>query len=365
MKKLLVLAGEESGVIYARRIADKARELFPDVEVRGYGDYGFDVADLAVFGFWEVLKRIFFFFRVRRVMEKAIDEWRPDAVCTVDYPGMNLRLAAYAKRKGVRAVHVVCPQVWAWRSGRIPKIEASLDGLCCFFPFEPSLFKPSFAQFIGHPLIEEFPQTLNQERDKSLLAILPGSRLGEIERILPVLLDAIEGLDCRPVIPAANEKAKALIDKIVSSRNAKVEVRLGGAREVLHRARCAVAASGTVTLEAALAGCPTILVYKVGPFLAFMAKRLLNIKHVGLANIVWEKCRASAEGNLKDESVWGGFPMLELLQEDFTAESVRNQLKGLLFDDNFSSTIQKRLAEIADFLRLEGDSVTKIVRFLV
>ena len=114
MKRLLLLAGEESGLIYARAIAAKMREAHPGLEIRGYSDYGFQTHDLAVMGFWAVLKRIGFFMGVKRTMERAIDEWRPDAVCTVDYPGMNLKLAAYAKRRGIRAVHVVCPQVWAW-----------------------------------------------------------------------------------------------------------------------------------------------------------------------------------------------------------------------------------------------------------
>lgn len=367
MKKLLLLAGEQSGLIYSERIAIRVRQMYPGVEIRGYSDYGFSVADLAVMGFWEVFKRIFFFMRVRKTMERAIDEWSPDAVCTVDYPGMNLRLAAYAKKKGIRTVHVVCPQVWAWKSGRIPKIEASLDALCCFFPFEPRLFKPSFAHFIGHPLVEEFSSSGSSQREKGLVALLPGSRLGEISRVLPVMLEAVKDIDCRLVIPAANEKAKALIEKIVSKSLVHVEVRLGGAREVLFRAQCAVAASGTVTLEAALAQCPTILVYKVGSLLACFARIVLNIRHVGLANIVWEKCNEKEFlGRFSDDgNVWGGYPMVELLQENMTASSVRNELKMLLFDDSKRAEIEKRLSMIADFLRQDGDSITKIVRFLV
>ena len=129
--RILVLAGEESGMIYARGL----RARLQGHEVRGYQDYGFETSDLAVFGFGAVLRRLPFFLRVKRTMERVIDEWRPDVVCTIDYPGMNLKLAAYAKAKGIRAVHVVCPQVWAWHQNRIPKIEASLDALCCFFPF--------------------------------------------------------------------------------------------------------------------------------------------------------------------------------------------------------------------------------------
>ena len=154
--KLLVLAGEESGVHYAERISAAVRTRRPDVEIRGYSDYGFKTADLAVFGIWAVLRRIFFFLRVKRTMVRAIDEWKPDVVCTIDYPGMNLKLAAYAKSKGIKAVHVVCPQVWAWHQGRIPRIERSLDKICCFFPFEPAIFRPGLAEFVGHPLAQEF-----------------------------------------------------------------------------------------------------------------------------------------------------------------------------------------------------------------
>ena len=154
--RILLLAGEESGVMYAERIAEALREKMPAVEIRGYGDYGFRTGDLAVMGLGQVLRRIFYFLGVKRTMERAIDEWRPDVVCTVDYPGLNLKLAAYAKKRGIRTVHVVCPQVWAWKKGRIPKIEAALDKLCCFFPFEPALFKPGFAEFVGHPLVDEF-----------------------------------------------------------------------------------------------------------------------------------------------------------------------------------------------------------------
>ena len=371
MKRLLLLAGEESGAIYARRIAARAKELFPGVEVRGYGDYGFTTADLAVFGFWEVLKRIFFFLRVRRTMERAIDEWRPDAVCTVDYPGMNLRLAAYAKSKGIRAVHVVCPQVWAWHRGRIPKIEASLDALCCFFPFEPAFFRPGFAHFVGHPLAEEFAAGEWRRRpeavDMKLVALLPGSRMGEIRIILPTLLEAVRGLDCRCVIPAANAQARAAIERTVARWRGRradappVEIRSGGAREVLKDAVCAAVASGTATLEAALVGCPTVLVYRVGAVMAFIARRLIKIGHVGLANIVWERCRggAAADDPLR------GYPMPELLQEDMTVGNVRRALKWFIADGEVRRLAESRLAETTALLRSDGDSITKIVGFLV
>lgn len=358
MRKVLLLAGEESGVLYARQIAAKLREVCPNVEIRGYGDYGFETGDLAVMGFLAVLRKIFFFLRVKRTLERAIDEWRPDVICTVDYPGMNLKLAAYAKRRGVRAVHVVCPQVWAWKAGRIPKIEASLDKLCCFFPFEPALFRPGFAAFVGHPLAEAFASVrprsdsgTSEGEERPLVALLPGSRLGEIESHLPTMLAAVRGLDVRVAIPAANVRAQQAIEAL--SAGSSVEVLSGGARELLQKARCAVVASGTATLEAALARCPTVLVYRVGVLLAWFARRVIKgIRHVGLANIIAEKAGVEC-------------PMPELLQEDFTADNVRKYISLWLKDEDSRSEAAARLDATMRHLCADGDSMTKIVRFLV
>ena len=360
--KILLLAGEESGLLYANRL----KALLGAHEVRGYGDYGFRTADLAVMGFWAVLKKLFFFLRVKRTMTRAIDAWRPDVVCTIDYPGMNLKLAAYAKAKGIRAVHVVCPQVWAWRAGRIPKIEAALDRLCCFFPFEPSLFTPGFATFVGHPLAEEFGAVAatgaTRRADGAgarLVALLPGSRLGEIERCLPTMLAATRQLkDVELVIPAANEGARRAIDAILARRAAvgpTVTVQSGGARALLLRADCAVVASGTATLEAALARCPTVLVYRVGRILAaFLRHVIKGVRHVGLINIVWEKSGAA-----------GAAPMPELLQEAFTAEAVAAILTRWLGDARARAEAVAALDGAVQLLNAGSGALEKIVAELL
>ena len=356
--KILLLAGEESGEIYAGGI----RRRLSGHEVRGYGDYGFAVSDLAVFGFAAVLRKIFFFMRVKRTMERAIDEWRPDAVCTVDYPGMNLKLAAYAKRRGIRAVHVVCPQVWAWRRGRIPAIEAALDRLCCFFPFEPGLFRPGFATFVGHPLAAELAQDGATRRggrqDRPLVALLPGSRTGEISRILPTLLKAADMVpEAEFAVPAANDAAFALIERIVRKSGCKAAVRVerGGARDVLRAAACAAVASGTATLEATLCGCPTVLVYRVNPLLAAFARRVIDgTKYIGLANIVWERCGGSEKEP----------PMPELLQENFTAAAVSGVLKGWVSDPAARTAAAGRLASVKALLGSGVDALDAVVREL-
>lgn len=367
--KILLLAGEESGVLYAGRLSERLHSAGADV--RGYADYGFATSDLAVMGFWPVLRRIFYFLGVAHTMKRAIREWRPDAVVTIDYPGMNLKLAAYAKGLGIPAVHMVCPQVWAWHRNRIPKVAAALSELLCFFPFEPELFRGTGleAKFIGHPLVKvverEFADAPGGEKsgtvqpadpaddshDVRTVALLPGSRIGEIQRILPRLLDAVSIMSAaamppfRIVIPAANGAARREIERIVGRRTdlPKIEVQSGNARALLRTATCAAVASGTATLEAALARCPTVLVYAVSPLLAWFARRVITgVRHIGLANVVAEKC---------------GFepPMPELLQEAFTAEAVAARLKTWLSDAAVRRDAVEKLDAAMRHLKADGE----------
>ena len=343
--KVLLLAGEESGVLYAERL----RRALPGCEFRTYQDH-YKTSDLAVMGFWAVIKRLFFFLGVQRTMKRVIREWCPDVVVTIDYPGLNLKLAAYAKARGIPAVHIVCPQVWAWHQGRIPKVAAAVNRLLCFFPFEPALFKnyeskEFHALFIGHPMVDIFKEETQGNRDDGanghgrVLAILPGSRVGEIQRNLPRLLDAVRLLnrqDLRVVIPAANDRAETEIRATITARNDPFapEVVKGGARDLLRRADCAAVASGTATLEAALARCPTVLVYAVSALFAWFARRVITgVKHIGLANVIAEKSGVEP-------------PMPELLQEAFTPEAVAAQLTAWLDDVEARARASRALDDV-------------------
>jgi len=359
--RILLLAGEESGVLYAERL----RRALPGCEFKTYQDR-YKTSDLAVMGFWAVIKRLFFFLGVQRTMKRVIREWRPDVVVTVDYPGLNLKLAAYAKARGIPAVHIVCPQVWAWHQGRIPKVAAAVNRLLCFFPFEPALFKDYegkdfHAAFIGHPMVDVFAEenvgmaaekvgVADLSARKSCLAILPGSRVGEIQRHLPRLLDAVRLLnrhDLRVVIPAANDRAEAEIRALISVRNDPFtpEVVKGGARDLLRRADCAAVASGTATLEAALAHCPTVLVYAVSALLAWFARRVITgVKHIGLANVIAEKSGVEP-------------PMPELLQEAFTPEAVAAQLSAWLNDAQARARASRALDAVMARLHSDGDAL--------
>lgn len=374
--KILLLAGEESGLIYAERLKKRLASLCDSdaIEFRSYQTEGFKTGDLAVMGFWPVLKKIFYFLGVAKTMKEVIRSWSPDVVVTIDYPGLNLKLAAYAKGLGIPAVHMVCPQVWAWHQGRIPRVAAALTKLLCFFPFEPALFKGTTldAKFIGHPMVDVFAEEavsptlwngsgvsdgtkVDGDLCKPVLALLPGSRVGEIKRNLPRLLAAVElfGEDLKRlleiVVPAANVSAKEEIVRLCMRSNVRnlVTVQQGDARKLLRRSTCAAVASGTATLEAALARCPTVLVYAVSPILAWFARRVIKgVRHIGLANVIWEKSGGTGEP-----------PMVELLQEAFTPEAVAEHLVPLLSDAAARAAVIRCLDEAMALLHSGGDAI--------
>ena len=380
IRKILLLAGEESGLLYAERLKDALQGARPDetMEFRGYQSEGFKTADLAVMGFWPVLKKLFFFLGVARTMKRLIRDWQPEIVVTVDYPGLNLKLAAFAKARGIPAVHLVCPQVWAWHQGRIPKVAAALTKLLCFFPFEPPLFKDYeghgfSARFIGHPLVDVFagegraygePPSWRLDREgrspaRPCIALLPGSRIGEIQRILPRLLQSLHLLsrdsqDLEVIIPAANERAFAEIGRQVQANpppaSFTLEIVQGKARDILRQADCAAVASGTATLEAALARCPTVLVYAVSPLLAWFARRVIKgVRHIGLANVIAEKTGTPP-------------PMPELLQEAFTPEAVAARLSAWLVDPAARAQAVAALDATMALLKSDGAALGNAAR---
>ena len=392
--RIMMLAGEQSGIFYAERLkAALARELaargaVDPPEFRGYGDYGFKTVDLAVMGIGPVLMRLFYFMRVARTMKRAIREWRPDIVVTVDYPGMNLKLAAYAKARGVRTVHFVCPQVWAWHRGRVPKIAASLTKLLCFFPFEPAIFPPTpgfEARFIGHPLVDVCAEEAARLKSEGLhvegfspppgarmVALLPGSRKGEIERILPRQLEAAALLNARVpslafVIPAASPRARRQIEALLARTSLpNVTVVDGQARSVLRQAEVAAVASGTATLEAALAHVPTVLVYATTPFFAFFLRYFVTgVRFAGLANIIAERCAYGGKDPPKrrpGEGPGKGGPMPELLQEDFTAQALADRLLEWLADPAARASAIDRLDGAMALIRSDGDAIGNAAR---
>jgi len=361
--KIFICAGEVSGDMHAAIVMRALRrKLGCPILFRGFG--GDAMADegaellyhtdrTAMVGLTPVLLNLFFLLRMKAHLQREIVAWKPDLVLTIDYPGMNVRLAEFAHQRGFRTAHYVCPQVWAWKRGRIPKIARIFDVLLCFFHFEPALFRdyPLRAVFIGHPLVDEVAATFAEPlaplpwQGTYRIALLPGSRSGEITRLLPRLLEAAKQLetrlggDCSFVIPTPTAKMRALAEQVLSTctqRPARIFFVDGLARQVLRQAQVAAVASGTATLEACMMGCPTVLVYAASAVTAYVARKVITgVKYLGLANIVA-----------------GREIMPELLQENFTPQRLCELLYVYLTDPQKRAQISADLAATTALLGL-------------
>jgi lipid-A-disaccharide synthase len=310
MKSLLVIAGEDSGDMHAADVIRALKVQRPDVTVWGIGgeklraegmELLHDTREMDVLGIVEVLKRYPFFKRTFAEVVAEVEKRKPDAALLVDYPGFNLRLARELKKRGVKVLYYVCPQVWAWNRGRIPKMAEIIDRLMVIFPFEVEVFKDVDLKvdFVGHPMVDELREFRDKDPEplpwngKKKIALLPGSRKQEISYILPRLLETAQLLEkSRPdisfLIPVP-ERRLALIESALQKTGKaprNISIVVGKSREVLKQADAAFVASGTATLEAALLGCPTVLVYR-GSFLNYLFVRaMIRIPWLGIANIV-------------------------------------------------------------------------------
>lgn len=310
MKNLLVIAGEDSGDMHAADVIRALKEKRADVTVWGIGgeklrtegmELLHDTREMDVLGIVEVLKRYPFFKRTLNEIVAEAEKRRPDAALLVDYPGFNLRLARELKQRGIKVLYYVCPQVWAWNRGRIPKMAKIIDRLMVIFPFEVEVFKDVDLKvdFVGHPMVDELREFRTMEPEPlpwngaKKIALLPGSRKQEIVYILPGLLEAAQQIETsRPdvsfLIPVP-ERRLALAESVLQkAHKAPLNVSLvsGRSREVLKQADAAFVASGTATLEAALLRCPTVLVYR-GSFANYLFVRaLIRVPWLGIANIV-------------------------------------------------------------------------------
>ena len=312
---IMIIAGEVSGDMHAADLVRAIRASRNDVECFGIGgermraagvETIYDVREMAVMGFSEVVHRFGFF---KRVFQETVDlaaRRRPDMVVLVDYPGFNLRLAAKVHAMGIRVVYYICPQVWAWHRSRIPKMAGMLDRLITIFPFEAEHFEGTGldVRFAGHPLVDEAVALLKTPAvrlawgDEPGVALLPGSRVHEIEKLLPVMWKAATCLEKRrpglPFIIAAPSAHEAgLIDDIIQTLPAgptRHFVVTADTRQVLRQARAALVASGTATIEAALMRCPMVVCYKVAPLTYLLGRMLVRVENIGMVNIVAGKC---------------------------------------------------------------------------
>lgn len=360
--KILVSAGEASGDLYAALLVERLRSELPDAEFFGCAGARMRAAGvrpvieaetLSVVGLLEVVHHIPRIYAAYRRMIRAARNERPDLAILTDSPDFHLRLAARLKKLGIPVVYLIAPQVWAWRKRRIRAIQCNIDRLLCIFPFEESFFRKHDvnAEYIGHPLSglvkptvsrEEFGRKHNLPLDKPWIALLPGSRRGEAFRHLPSILDAV---------PAIHRKVEAVFlvatpegfwrdgdsDWLRRIRAAPARVIEGKTWDVIAHAELALAASGTVTIEAALLGTPMVTFYKVTALSWFAGRFLVDVPYYSMVNLVA-----------------GRMVVPELMQNEMSGERLAQEALRLLEQPGKRDELRMGLREVA--ARLSGES---------
>ncbi|MEL1263889.1 lipid-A-disaccharide synthase [Pseudoxanthomonas putridarboris] len=311
-----LVAGEASGDGLGAGLIAKLRERFPDARFAGIGgdamraadcETWFDAGELAVMGLAEVLRHLPRLLRLRTSFRRRVLDWKPDVFIGIDAPDFNLGVERWLKQRGVRTVHYVSPSVWAWREKRAEKIGQSADRVLCLFPMEPPIYARHAvdARFVGHPMADAIPlhpdrgaarAVLGLRADAPVLAVLPGSRLGEIHRLAPVFLEAARKVaaeipELQVVVPAANAACRQALENLLSdthSPHSGFRLIDGQAREAMIASDAVLLASGTATLEAMLCKRPMVVGYRIAPLTYTLVKGLgmLKVERYALPNVL-------------------------------------------------------------------------------
>jgi lipid-A-disaccharide synthase len=355
--KLFVLAGEVSGDMHAAAAIAELMKSRPDVMVFGIGgeklralgaDLMFDTRQMSIMGFVDVLKHAWFLRSVIREVKERIRSEKPDAALLVDYPGMNLMMARFLREIDIPVIYYISPQVWAWKERRVKAIRRDVTRMLVIFDFEVDFYRRRgmTVDFVGHPVAERlsgislppsghFRQLNGIPPETKLIGLLPGSRRQEVAHLLGEMLGAARLIDRKysavfllgrsPDLP---EESFSLLSKFPELRIVECS-----AYEVMQYSDLAVVASGTATLEALCFGVPMVVVYRTGWLNSLIARRVLKLKNIALANIVSQ----GLEGK--------GQLVPELLQENARAGEIFRWASRILDDPDYAASIRMGLLE--------------------
>jgi lipid-A-disaccharide synthase len=355
--KLYLIAGEASGDLHAANLMKALRKEDETIEFRFWGGDLMEkeggkpvkhIRDLAFMGFIEVVMNLKTILSNIRFCKTDIEVYQPDALVLIDYPGFNLRIAEWAKSKGIKVYYYISPQVWAWKQNRVFKIKKSVDHLFAILPFEKAFFKKFDydVEYVGHPLLDAIEQFRATEIDSTsfretnnldqrpIIAVLPGSRKQEIRVKLPLMLDALESFDNYQIVIAG---APALDPDFYSPfiSNNRIRIIHGETYNILNAAEIGVVTSGTATLETALFQVPEVVCYKGSSISYAIAKRLIKIKFISLVNLILDR-----------EVV------KELIQHECTASNIRREIETIVIG---GSKREKMLAEFSTLKKTLGE----------
>ncbi len=364
----MIIAGEASGDKHAAHLVESLKKK-EDVRLIGIGgdkmkDAGVELlhhaGEMSVMGFSDIVSKLPFLRRVRKDLLNSIKTEKPSAVILVDYPGFNLRFASLAKKNGLKVIYFISPQIWAWGKKRIEKIRQTVDLMLTIFKFEEDMYRQDGvdAHFVGHPLMDEMPSHTASEiedfrrsfsvaNDEKLLALFPGSRLQEVNRILPVMLESVgmlgkellsSGTRLKVVIGCAPGIEHDIYEGIVKKSGA--DVRFSRDPDLLmSAAEAGMVKSGTATLESALHDLPIVVVYKTSWFNYLIGRMLVKLKSISLVNIV-------ARNMIVEE----------LVQSDFTAARAASVAGDLLTRKDIVDDIRRKYSGLRAVIGGKGAS---------
>ncbi|MDP3720600.1 MAG: lipid-A-disaccharide synthase [Acidobacteriota bacterium] len=363
MTRLMLSCGEPSGDLYAGALVAALRQREPEIEVFGLGGERFKaaggelVADfhgLSVTGLTEALAVLPRSFRTLRLLTEAARTRRPHALVVIDYPDFNFRLMRAIKRLGVPVIYYISPQLWAWRAGRMKTMKQFVDRVLPIFPFEEALYRDAGmdVRFVGHPLVdmvapvqsrEQLLRRLNLDPAKPVMALLPGSRPNELERLAPVMSAAAPQIAAQvPDVQFIVARAPNLPDRLFESFGIPgVTLRIveGRTDDVLQAADTVVTASGTATVQTALHGKPMVVLYKLSPLTYRLGKGLARVDMYAMVNLIA-----------------GQRIVQELIQDDCTAEAVTAEAVRITTDAGYREQMIVQLADVCRRLGGPGAS---------
>lgn len=326
--KYYIIAGEASGDLHGSNLIKAIRQHDSQADLRCWGgdkmqDAGAKLVkhyrDLAFMGFVEVIKHLGTILNNIAVCKKDIINYQPDVLVLIDYPGFNLRIAKWAKQQGMKVVYYISPQVWAWKESRVKAIKSSVDKMLVILPFEVDFYKKwNFdVVYTGHPLVEVVQHELEHVpqialSSKPIIALLPGSRVQEIQVKLPIMLSVVDDFpDYQFVVAQAPSLPDDLLLDIIG--NKKVILAKGQTYNLLKQAKAGLITSGTATLETALFGLPQVVCYKGNPLSFWLAKKLVKVKYISLVNLIMDKQVVT-----------------ELIQQDLNRENLISELNKII-----------------------------------
>ncbi|WP_442588838.1 lipid-A-disaccharide synthase [Pedobacter sp. AW31-3R] len=366
--KYYLVAGEASGDLHGANLIKALKAEDPEAEFRYYGGDKMQseggtlvkhYAEMAFMGFTEVILNLRTILKNMKACKADIQAWQPDVLVLIDFPGFNLKIAGFAKEKGIRVCYYISPKVWAWNQKRVLKIRKVVDKMFCILPFEVDFYKEwgMEVDYVGNPLLDEkalfVPQPDFRQKNKlsaaDLIALLPGSRKQEIERLLPDMLSVTARFPDQQFVIAAAPSFSADYYRQFMGSSANVKLVFSQTYDLLHVAKAAVVASGTATLETALFKVPQVVVYKGGKISIAIARLLVKIKFISLVNLIMNRAVVT-----------------ELIQEDCTTDKIADQLKGLLSGSKRAEMLESYnvLAELMGNPGASGKTAKLIVAYL-